>query len=255
MFAFQRAFTNESVAADVFVLLPPPPLDTYLLTNIPHRQAVRTVRYKRGLLDGEHSNYKARVQLWREQNVNQSLNGDSSSKAGSIAGTFRSRPAKSSVLKVHSTRLVMYLDEIIMTLFGPLPQHAVSQWNTKPGPEGLVTDDIAIEAKTRNRCLRIRPSSHKTFGNPSAVKACVIGNRDISGGIRLDMEGLLIDDQEGFDEFKWFEIDFQNMEGMFPLRSRPTMWGKEISLRLWNRDAELSSRLYGGSAGSEEGEE
>ncbi|KAG0126667.1 hypothetical protein HOY82DRAFT_627089 [Tuber indicum] len=173
MFLFQLAFTGESVEADV--------------------QAVRTIRYKRGLLDGEHCNYKARVQLWKEEDSAAASSGDSS-KAPSIAGTFRSKPNKSSILKVHSTRLVMYFDEIIMTLF--------------------ITDDITIEAKTRNRCLRIKPSSLKAFGNRSSVKACIIGNRDLSGGIRLDMEGLLIKDEEDFDDFKWFEIDFQTLEEM-----------------------------------------
>ncbi|RPA94691.1 hypothetical protein L873DRAFT_1935777 [Choiromyces venosus 120613-1] len=173
MFLFQLAFTGESVEADV--------------------QAVRTIRYKRGLLDGEHCNYKARIQLWKEED-NAGVSSEESSRTPSIAGTFRSKPNRSSILKVHSTRLVMYFDEIIMTLF--------------------ITDDITIEAKTKSRCLRIRPSSHKAFGNPGSVKACIIGNRDLSGGIRLDMEGLLIDDQESFDEFKWFEIDFQTLEEM-----------------------------------------
>lgn len=98
MFVFQLAFTRESVEADV--------------------QAVRTIRYKRGLLDGEHCNYKARIQLWKEEDNAAVSSSDSSiSRAPSIAGTFRSKPNKSSILKVHSTRLVMYFDEIIMTLF------------------------------------------------------------------------------------------------------------------------------------------
>ena len=100
MFVFQLAFTRESVEADV--------------------QAVRTIRYKRGLLDGEHCNYKARIQLWKEED-NAAVSSGGSSRAPSIAGTFRSKPNKSSILKVHSTRLVMYFDEIIMTLFSRPP--------------------------------------------------------------------------------------------------------------------------------------
>lgn len=100
MFLFQLAFIGESVEADV--------------------QAVRTVRYKRGLLDGEHCNYKARIQLWKEED-NAAASSGASSKAPSIAGTFRSRPNKASILKIHSTRLVMYFDEIIMTLFSRTP--------------------------------------------------------------------------------------------------------------------------------------
>jgi hypothetical protein len=77
-----------------------------------------------------------------------------------------------------------------------------------------VTDDITITAAVKSRSIRIKPSSHKPFGNPSTVKACIMGNRDLSGGIRLDMEGLQIEDQERFDDFKWLEIDFSNLEEM-----------------------------------------
>lgn len=108
---------------------------------------------------------------------------------------------------------------------------------------GIVTDDITIEAKTKNRCLKIKPSSHKAFGNPNSVKACIIGNREISGGIRLDMEGLLIEDKEGFDDFKWFEIDFQTLEGTPLPLSAPPMSNTNIP-----RNEKLPRRLPGRTA-------
>lgn len=61
--------------------------------------------------------------------------------------------------------------------------------------------------------VRIKPISYSAFGR-SSVKACILGNRELSGGIRLDKEGLLIEDEEKFDDFKWFEIDFQTPVGM-----------------------------------------
>lgn len=61
--------------------------------------------------------------------------------------------------------------------------------------------------------LKIKPSSYSTFSR-SNIKACVLGNRELSGGIRLDKVGLLIEDEGEFDDFKWFKVDFQTFAGM-----------------------------------------
>lgn len=100
MFNFQLAFTGEAVEIDI--------------------KAVRTVRFKRNLLDGEHSNYKARLQLWREQPFQTigSVSSASSLVAGSIAGTIRSQGVVESMLKVPSTRLVIFFEDVIVVLFG-----------------------------------------------------------------------------------------------------------------------------------------
>lgn len=100
MFNFQMAFTGEAVEIDI--------------------RAVRTVRFKRSLLDGEHSNYKARVQLWHEQTFTTVASGGDpiSPVGGSISGTIRSRGVAESILKVPSTRLVIYFEEIMIVLFG-----------------------------------------------------------------------------------------------------------------------------------------
>lgn len=173
MFAFQQAFLQESVEADV--------------------QNIRSIRYTRGFLSGEHTTHKARIQLWKPAGTE--LSGGLSSYRNSIvlsqAPSLRSAAPPDEV-RVNATRLVMYLDEIIISIF--------------------VTDDIMIAIPNNSpRTLRIRPSSHKAFGNPSSVKACVLGDpkRDLSGGFRLDKEGMGIEKQEAFDDFKWFEIEFQ----------------------------------------------
>lgn len=102
MFNFQLAFTGEAVEIDI--------------------KAVRTVRFKRNLLDGEHSNYKARLQLWREQPIQTvgSGSGARSLNAGSIAGTIRSQGVADSTLKVAAARLVIFFEEVMVILFGTL---------------------------------------------------------------------------------------------------------------------------------------
>lgn len=72
---------------------------------------------------------------------------------------------------------------------------------------------MTIEEKTRNIAVRIKPTSY-TFSGRSSIKACTLGSRELSGGIRLDKEGLLIQDEERFDDYKWFEIDFRSPAGM-----------------------------------------
>jgi hypothetical protein len=79
----------------------------------------------------------------------------------------------------------------------------------------IVTDSIAIEARGKSNVLRIKPSSYRPFNNPSSVRARLLGTRSQSGGFRLDKKGLCIADEDSFDEFKWFEIDFNTEEGIF----------------------------------------
>lgn len=96
MFTFQLAFLGESVEADC--------------------SAVRTIRYKRSILDGEHNHYKARIQIWHEQDQDHEVR----SSAASYAPTIASRVRAQSNIKVHSTRIVMYWEESITILFGKI---------------------------------------------------------------------------------------------------------------------------------------
>lgn len=102
MFDFQLAFTGEAVEIDI--------------------KAVRTVRFKRNLLDGEHSNYKARLQLWREQPIQTvgSGRGARSLGAGSVSGTIRSKGVADRILKVATTRLIIFFEEVMVVIFGKL---------------------------------------------------------------------------------------------------------------------------------------
>jgi hypothetical protein len=155
----------------------------------PSSSAVRTIRYKKSLLDGEHNHYRGRIQIWSEQENDNFVTSPSSS---SISPQAFSRVRSKSDVKVLSSRIVMYWEETITTLF--------------------ITDSIEIDAKSRSRALRIKPSCHKAFHNPTSVRAKTLGSRDLSGGFPLAKKGLFIEDEDSFEEFKWFEIDFMNEE-------------------------------------------
>ena len=98
MFNFQLAFTGERVELDM--------------------AGIRTVRYKRNLLDGEHSQYKARIQLWRQQFHPTVARAVEQPYSRVVSGTIRSQGAASSALKYANTRLVIYFEEIMVFLFG-----------------------------------------------------------------------------------------------------------------------------------------
>lgn len=100
MFNFQLAFTGERVELDM--------------------AGIRTVRYKRNLLDGEHSQYKARIQLWREQFHPTVASAVEQPYSRVVSGTIRSQGAASSALKYANTRLVIYFEEIMVFLFGEI---------------------------------------------------------------------------------------------------------------------------------------
>lgn len=173
MFNFQFALLGEAVETDF--------------------QTVRSVKYKKNLLDGEHSHYKARIQLWREQDDDAEVLASTPSVAPNATREAWARPS----LKVHTTRIVMYWDETTTTLF--------------------VTDSISIEIRERKCSIRIKPSSHRTLSiqNPTSVKARTFGKpRENPGGFRLDKKGLFPDDEEGFEDYKWFEIEFNTAEEM-----------------------------------------
>lgn len=101
MFNFQLAFTGEGVVLDM--------------------KGIRTVRYKRGLRDGEHSQYKARIQLWREQFHPTVASSVEPPYSRTVSGTIRSQGTASSALKFANTRLVIYFEETMVFLFGETP--------------------------------------------------------------------------------------------------------------------------------------
>jgi hypothetical protein len=94
MFNFQFALLGEAVETDF--------------------QTVRTVRFKKSLRDGEHSHYKARIQLWRELDDDTEVLASVPSVAPTVTREAWQRPN----IKVHTTRVVMYWDETTTTFFG-----------------------------------------------------------------------------------------------------------------------------------------
>lgn len=98
MFAFQLAMLGESVESDCIV---------------------RNVKHTRGFLSGEHSDHKGRIQLWKEVFSEHSglRRPTTHHRKSSIAATFRSAP-DASLVKIDATRLVMYLGDRIISLFG-----------------------------------------------------------------------------------------------------------------------------------------
>jgi hypothetical protein len=111
MFNFQSALLGEVVETDF--------------------QAVRTVRFKKSLRDGEHSHYKARIQLWREVDDDTEVLSSAPSVAPNATRGAWARPN----LKVHATRIVMYWDETTTTFFGQLsfflPTAKLTQMHTQ----------------------------------------------------------------------------------------------------------------------------
>lgn len=71
-----------------------------------------------------------------------------------------------------------------------------------------MTDSIEIESRESGRTIRIRSSSHNIIKNYPAIKARILGMLDTSGGIPLNKLGLSEEDEDSFDDFKWFEIEF-----------------------------------------------
>lgn len=75
-----------------------------------------------------------------------------------------------------------------------------------------MTDSIEIEIRVCTRTIRIRSSSRNPFKTPPSIKAKILGAQDVSGGIPLSKLGLAIEDNDNFDDFKWFEFEFGTLE-------------------------------------------
>lgn len=68
--------------------------------------------------------------------------------------------------------------------------------------------------RAKKCAVRVRPSSHRAFNNPTTIKARAFGSREQPGGFRLDKKGLFPEDEESFSDYKWFEIEFNHPEEM-----------------------------------------
>lgn len=92
-----------------------------------------------------------------------------------------------------------------------------------------VTENLDIEAKTKSFTLRLKPSSRRPAFNNS-IKARIFGQSFIatpativpgqisastSGAVNIERDAAGgFSDEEQFDDFKWFEIEFYVEEEM-----------------------------------------
>ncbi|KAF8428794.1 hypothetical protein EV426DRAFT_585962 [Tirmania nivea] len=174
MFNFQLAWLGELV-----------------LTDIP---LVKCIRFKKGLVGGESVTARARLQIWREV--------PAFHKHGQYQG-------KTNHGKVTNTRIVMYWDEMICTAF--------------------ITENLDIEAKQKARTLRLKASARRPAFNNS-IRARIFGQSLITTSVTLVQERLSastcgaisldqgakggFSDEEQFDDFKWFDIEFYEEDEM-----------------------------------------
>ncbi|KAL7267444.1 hypothetical protein RUND412_009972 [Rhizina undulata] len=155
MLNFQAAFLGEAVNVDV--------------------RTVKSLSYKRGLLDSDSGNYpsRSRLQLWRDS---------WRARACEVAAGGRGK----GTIRVRNTRMVIYSEIGVFCLF--------------------VTDNVVLDTRPKTNTLRIKPSAHKKFNNPSSVRVCSLGR---GGGWRLDMKGARMEDVESWEEWKWLEVEFE----------------------------------------------
>ena len=178
MFTFQTAFLQETVEADF--------------------QYLTSVRYTRGFLSSPLIAPRARLQLWKPLATELTGASSSSDHRNSLLGTNgrgTRAPALTAASRIKPARLVFFLETTLVVIF--------------------ITDDLVASIPVGSpRTIRVRPSSHKAFNNPSHVRAAVLGDtkRELKGGFRLDRDGLGCEAVDGWDEFKWFEIEFSSEE-------------------------------------------
>ncbi|RPB25088.1 hypothetical protein L211DRAFT_867524 [Terfezia boudieri ATCC MYA-4762] len=168
MFNFQLAWLGELVVTDI--------------------PSVKCIRFKKGLVGGESVTARARLQIWREV------------PAFHEHGRYQ---GKKNHGKVTNTRIVMYWDEMICTTF--------------------ITENVDIEAKQKALMLRLKSSARRPAFNNS-IRARIFGQSLITtpatlvpghlsastcGAINLDQGAKGgFSDEEQFDDFKWFDIEF-----------------------------------------------
>jgi hypothetical protein len=140
MFNFQFALLGEAVETDF--------------------QAVRTVRFKKSLRDGEHSHYKARIQLWREQDDDTEVLASTPSVAPTATREAWAQPS----LKIHTTRIVMYWDETITTFFGNF------QFTQFSRPPSLTNVQSPIQLKSKSANAVARSASSPVHTKPSRTQ-------------------------------------------------------------------------------------
>ena len=241
--------------------------------------SIATIRYKRTLLDGEHTHYRARIQIWHE-NFDSNLETVADIHAKNISSAT-SRPTSqvegncdiTPSSKVYTYRLVIYWENgggvvLFLTDSIDIEQRINRGYNNvmntatttsaggsnSPRRPSTVTTYISQTTSTDppvgNYTLRIKPSSQysKFALNQGSIRARLLspGNTQASG-FRLDKLGLRFEDckngADGWDEYRWFEIEFSS-EGEMSCFLRDF----KLALSAWRRGEERREELSGQKA-------
>ncbi|RPB25671.1 hypothetical protein L211DRAFT_95646 [Terfezia boudieri ATCC MYA-4762] len=309
MFNFQLAFLGELVEMDI--------------CSIP------TIRYKRRVFDGEHTHYRARAQIWRE-NSDASLNPafelhthyiSSAPSSNTQTYSFRAEsiPDSSALTKVYSPRIVLYWENgggVILFLSDSIELEVrnnginnSSSINNNNSRDNFITNSngsattltptspttithtssttsssssgdrstssgafLLRRPSTVNNCsttstdtpvgnfvLRIKPTStpfSKLQGGSFKARLLSPGQTSASG-FRLDKQGLRWEDCEngvdGWEEYRWFEIEFRREVEMSSFMADWTKWLNERRKEKRRREGEMLRMPTGGTVAGGKG--
>ncbi|KAH7067158.1 hypothetical protein FB567DRAFT_599516 [Paraphoma chrysanthemicola] len=190
---------------------------------------IERARYLKVCEGGNHTRQidAPRIQIWHEVRSDNTACDDNMSHY--TAGTMLSGPMKHLVAPTVS-RLVIYLgrSEEFMTIF--------------------ITDEITIEEKGQSRVV-FSATKLGLFKNRTGIR-CYHARRALTAaGIRLDKAGLSPDEQDRFDTYKSFEIDFECAQNRL---SFVETWTKMLQARRRERiklktiQEEVSKSVYTG---------
>ena len=168
-----------------------------------------------------------RLQLWHQRRSKVRL-GDNDSFITSGTKLSTPDPERTELL---SARLVVYLgrSQEFITFFGESvvlllpPLGSTSEAPLSPFSAGeLVTDDVSYRKKGETTLV----FSGTTYGGIDVwrsrrnLRCGLVKRQDGPAGIRLNKDGLKIDDQTSFRPYKTFEVAFEDESGtnLFPPR-------------------------------------
>ena len=245
--------------------------------------SIATIRYKRTILDGEHTHYRARTQIWHE-NFDSNLETVADLHAKNltlISGTTPGQALRvednsdtAPPCKVYTYRLVIYWENgggVVLFLTDSIDiEQRTSRGNNSvintatmtsaggsnsPRRPSTVTTyashtTTSTDSPVGSYTLRIKPSSQysKFPLNQGSIRARLLspGNTQASG-FRLDKHGLRFEDfkngTDGWDEYRWFEIEFSS-EGEMSCFQRDF----KFALNAWRRGEERREEISGPSA-------
>ncbi|KAH7066102.1 hypothetical protein BKA63DRAFT_571484 [Paraphoma chrysanthemicola] len=190
---------------------------------------IERARYLKVYEGGNHTRQidAPRIQIWREIRSDNTACDDNMSHY--TAGTMLSGPMKHLVAPTVS-RLVVYLgrSEEFMTVF--------------------ITDEITIDEKGQSRIV-FSATKSGLFKSRTGIRCYHARRAPTAAGIRLDKAGLHPEEQDRFDTYKSFEIDFECAQNRL---SFVETWTKVLQARRRERiklktiQEEVSNSVYTG---------